>query len=84
MSSTSTAFWGLNVPRFIPVGAARRRPLERGGRCYAARSLARWQQAWLALSIKFFAEGPCLNYNTDACFDTQTHRPSVAKRLWLP
>jgi hypothetical protein len=26
-----TALRGLNVPRFIPVGAARRRPLEGGG-----------------------------------------------------
>jgi hypothetical protein len=42
---------GLSVPRFIPVGAARRRPLE-GGRCYAARSLARWPHAWLAHSIE--------------------------------
>jgi hypothetical protein len=25
-----TPLWGLNVPRFIPVGAARRRPLEGG------------------------------------------------------
>jgi hypothetical protein len=38
-----TALWDLNVPRFIPVGAARRRPLKGGGgHCYAAYSLARW------------------------------------------